>query len=428
MLVVTATSASALPIKRVKFETRFDALTSNGAWSFFGDPRAVRSGDRTFVGWATGGANVQIGSIRDGSENVRTHTLTPNLGTRDDHNNPGLFLRKDGRITAFYSPHSGTKLPRVGVSRLYYTTMKEPGNVDSWSSVRTIPTNTSGGLGFTYPNPVPLNNGGIYLAWRGGNWMPTFTFTAGNGWAKARSVVRIKGDGGFPPSRPYAKFAAGNDGSVLIAYNTDHPHYSHTSQYFVRYRPGKGYFRADGKKIAGPYAAVKPWRADTVQTAKSHGNTWVMDVAEDAKKRPVVLYMAGYQGREQMVYYVARFEKGRWKHRRIATTGWITGVHNPKQYGFYPTSGASIDHGDPSTVYISRIVDSTRLLAVEKWDLKDPDNFDSQWRVARLNPKGTNCFRPADVRGAPPGNVAMMCGKYGDWRRFWTGIYLVRPK
>lgn len=402
-------------------------LSTNGAWSFFGDPRAVHHEGKTYVGWTTNRSNVVIGSVNDGSKYVRTKRLKPNLGTLDDHNNPSLFLNPDGRLSAFYSPHSGTKLPLAEKPHIYYTTTTKPGEIDNWGKVREIPTNTSGGLGFTYPNPVQLANGKIFLAWRGGNWMPTYSIgdLSTNRWAKARSVTHIKGDGKFPPSRPYAKFAKGAKNSVLIAYNADHPSKIRTSLYFVRYRPGSGYYNAAGKKLAGAFSAVPTWKADVVQGWRAHGNTWVMDIAEDSEGRPVVLYTAGNQRTNPTVFWIARYQDGRWVRRKIVSSGYVTGGwHHPKLMGHYPTGGGTLDHDDPSNIYVSRVEGAKHRMHVEMWSMTDSEKFRSRWKVKRLSPRGGNCFRPADVRGSAPGNAVMMCGYYRDWRNFTTSVFL----
>ena len=43
-------------------------LTTNGAWSFFGDPRAFHHDGKTYVGWTTNRSNVVVASIADGSK------------------------------------------------------------------------------------------------------------------------------------------------------------------------------------------------------------------------------------------------------------------------------------------------------------------------------------------------------------------------
>jgi hypothetical protein len=71
----------------------------HGAWSWFGDPRAVSHGRRTYVGWIDGRGDVRIAAYdpRSGRE-VQGPALKHGLG-RDDHNNPSILIRRDGRLT-----------------------------------------------------------------------------------------------------------------------------------------------------------------------------------------------------------------------------------------------------------------------------------------------------------------------------------------
>jgi hypothetical protein len=76
-----------------------------GAWSYFGDPRAVYAHGRTFVGWTDARGYTNVVALRRTRliEHVR---LGPRFAV-DDHNNPSLHVRPDGRIMVFYSQHNG---------------------------------------------------------------------------------------------------------------------------------------------------------------------------------------------------------------------------------------------------------------------------------------------------------------------------------
>src|SRR4051794_34698922 len=82
----------------------------DGAWSWFGDPRAVYAHRSVYTGWIDGRGDVQVARWLRGSGRVQVRTIKRGLG-RDDHNNPSLLVRRDGRVSAFFSPHSGRVLP-----------------------------------------------------------------------------------------------------------------------------------------------------------------------------------------------------------------------------------------------------------------------------------------------------------------------------
>ena len=108
-----------------------------GSWSFFGDPRSIQVKEDIYTGWIAKNGFVQISQYDTETHSKKTVTLGPNLGRFDDHNNPSLMARKDGRIMAFYSPHSGRALPLNAVSNMYYRTTKKPGDITEWGGIRT---------------------------------------------------------------------------------------------------------------------------------------------------------------------------------------------------------------------------------------------------------------------------------------------------
>ena len=80
-----------------------------GAWSYFGDPRAISHNGHTFTGWISTTGNVWVAHLRPDGRFTKK-VIYKGLGV-DDHNNPSLVFRPDGRIAVFFSPHSGRVLP-----------------------------------------------------------------------------------------------------------------------------------------------------------------------------------------------------------------------------------------------------------------------------------------------------------------------------
>jgi hypothetical protein len=262
----------------------------------------------------------------------------------------------------------------------------------------------------------------IFLTWRGGDWLPGMAVLSNNRWSKARGMIYSP-----HPRRPYVKTAQGNKGTVLIGYNQDNPRQTPTNTYFARYIPGKGYFKANGRKIVGPGSRIPSQRGDLVATNKPAGRNWVMDVAETKGGAPVVLYAAGNRFRE-MVFYLARYEAGRWVRTKIVGGGFNGKSLIPPTFHYYPSAGASLDHAKPSVVYLSRAVGADLNMRVETWSLKHSGNLQSGWNVTRNSPSDMSCYRPVGIRGGKTGEVAMMCGAYYSWLNFQTGIYLATPK
>src|SRR5260221_5068316 len=123
---------------------------AGGGWSWFGDPRAVVSGDNLFVGWITSNGNVEVGRMNLVTGGWAQARLRGPINI-DDHSNPSLITLRDGRLVAFYSPHSGRL---TSDSHMWYRIAARPRGVVDWRPERVLPGNTPGPLGYTYPNPL----------------------------------------------------------------------------------------------------------------------------------------------------------------------------------------------------------------------------------------------------------------------------------
>jgi hypothetical protein len=241
----------------------------SGAWCWFADPRAVSANGVTYVGWIDGAGDVRVARL-DG-EVVTTSRLHAGLGV-DDHDNPAVLLRADGRLQVFYSGHGG--------SRMYFRTSEDGVR---WDAERQVDTNTPGHRGYTYPNPVQLADGRIHLFWRGGDWNPAFSTSAdGLAWTPAATLIRA------PRHRPYVKVASDGRDTVHVAFTDGHPRERATSLYYARYTDG-AWYRAGGQRMPDP--PFTPADADRIYdvTQRRH-HAWVHDVAFDAGGRPRIVY------------------------------------------------------------------------------------------------------------------------------------------
>ena len=99
------------------------ALTANGAWSWFADPRAVHSAGRIYTGWVDMQARVWVAQILDdraAGYPVRRFLLSdravvgPEDVLADDHANPVILVR-GGRVVAFWSLRCVCGAPRVAM-------------------------------------------------------------------------------------------------------------------------------------------------------------------------------------------------------------------------------------------------------------------------------------------------------------------------
>lgn len=398
--------------RRVALTTR---LVGRGAWSYFGDPRAVTYGPWIYTGWITSKGNVRVSRFKPGTTDP-PQTVTLGKTGADDHNNPSLMVTAKGRIVAFFSPHSGRFLPKDGPGQMYYRFTVKPGAINDWTPAKKLAVNAPGELGYTYPNPISLTEDKTFLAWRGGCWKPTFAIREGTTWGNAREIVQ-----GPNGQRPYAKYAGGRPGSgvVHMCYTESHPRQSQTGVHCLEYKDRR-FSKANGERVAGlaelpiPAANGDPvYRYDP-----KYGKAWVMDVADDGEGRPVVIFTTGYYRNAQRFMY-GRWTGSAWQVSEIAPA--FSDAYQRHSAGMFETGGMALDPRDPYTVYLGRVID--RRAKVEKWQSLDRG---LTWqRVQRISPTAANCFRPTAVDLKGTTTVLMVCGDLKYWTTFNTTIRAV---
>jgi BNR repeat-containing family member len=381
--------------------------TSGGAWSWFGDPRSVYYEGkyrRTYTGWVARDGSIQVASYDHDSGHQVITTLKARLQV-DDHDNPSILVRPDGRLMAFWSTHAGPKM--------WYRRSVRPEDVTAWEPERTFPTNTPGVAGYTYPNPVQLSGEGnrIYLFWRGGNFNPSLsTSTDGNVWSPAQTVISN------PGQRPYVKYASNGRDTIAMAWTETHPRNMPTSIYFAAYRNG-ALHRADGSVISTMAdLPIKPTQGEKVYDWRSNGKAWVHDVALDPAGHPVIVY-ATFPTDTDHRYRYARWDGTRWIDRELVRAGRSMSV-DPEEPNY--SGGITLDHEDPSTVYLSRSIHDK--FRVEVWTTR---NGGATWSSSRLTgPSAASDYRPVSPRGqrGDSMNVIWMHGTYPSFTEFRTGL------
>jgi hypothetical protein len=315
-----------------------------GAWSYFGDARAIAHGRRVFTGWISTRGDVWVAEV-----DTRTLAITKKLIYRDlgvdDHNNPSLVWFH-GRLMAFFCEHSGRVLGKH--AKMRYRLAREPYTVAAgFGPVRKVGTNTPGGLGCTYPNPVRSGHR-LFLFWRGGDWNPTFSITTdGRHWTKARTLVKGPGTR-RRPERPYAKYAEGPGDSFAVAFSDGHPKEWANSLYFLEYRRG-AFYKPDGT-LVGTLDDVPFQREQTdvlYRYDPASGRAWPHDVAWGPHGNPVVAYTRRIGGGSGTDYFhYARWTGAGWSDEELTDAG--AGAHT------FTSGGITLMHEHPNNVLLSR--------------------------------------------------------------------------
>lgn len=390
-------------------ETAIERYSTDGAWCWYQDPRAVRySGahDNTYLGWVDSEGDIVISSYENQTGLKVVHVLHQSL-QKDDHAAPSILVRSDGRLMVFYSAHVG--------GEFYYRISVNPEDVSSWSEEHTIDTNTSGTWEYTYSNPIQLSgeNDKIYLFWRGGNGNPTFSTSTDGGktWADAQTLFSVPGE------RPYVKEYSDGKSRIYFSLTDGHPNeVEHNSLYFAYYESG-GFYKADGSFIKSINdVPLLPQDVDVVYDSRLTGmQSWNWDISADGEGRPVIAY-AVFPNKTDHRYRYAHWNGVSWDDNEMVLAGEsIDPVHEP----FY-SGGMALDHENPSVVYLSR--GSGDVYSLERWITKDQG---VQWSSEVVSdPESGKNIRPVVPRyhGASGPQLFWMNGKYPWFTEFETGI------
>lgn len=324
-----------------------DTLNADGAWCWFNDPRAIYYKgihEQTYISWVNRSGDIMIGAYDHTTGQYHEKMLFPKLEA-DDHDNPALFIRNDGRLIVFFSKH--TTAPG---HRLIST---NPEDISSWGEDYQYGENV------TYPYPFQADNQ-IFVFYRGLNWHPTLMVSNDNGQSFDPPAQIIAGGG----ARPYIRYCQDKTGAIHMAFTTGHPRDVSTNKiYYACFKNGQ-FFKADGtliKAFTGTASAlnIDNNEAETVYDA-SQGKGWIWDIAVDQNNRPVMVY-AAFPSDTDHRYRYARWTGTQWEQHQITTAGKWFPQTLPGSTESEPnySGGITFDSNDPSVLYLSKQVKSS---------------------------------------------------------------------
>src|SRR5690349_16136825 len=87
-------------------QTNFATLVPDGAWTWFNDPRALFHHGKLYFGYVRAGDGKTAMSVFDLVTGKTTNLWSSGFSELDDHNNPGLLARSDGKLLAVYARHN----------------------------------------------------------------------------------------------------------------------------------------------------------------------------------------------------------------------------------------------------------------------------------------------------------------------------------
>lgn len=344
-------------------EKRVDTLTTNGAWCWFADPRSLYykgEKEQTYFSWITTEGDIVVASYNHVTGEYLQKTVWANWQS-DDHDNPSLLIRDDGRIIVFFAKHFGPPIKRMITTN--------PEDITSWGSDYELGNNV------TYPYPFRIDKT-VYVLYRGeASWHPHLVVSTDNGQTFGAPKEFISGGG----QRPYTRYAQGTDGSIHVAVTTGHPRNEPANKiYYCRFKDNV-FYRANGTVIKDfADGAVDISQLEVVYDARV-GKGWIWDIAlEPVTGYPIMVY-ASFPTNDDHRYHYARWDGTKWNNIQITEAGkWFpqtpSGVD---EYENNYSGGLILDYDDPTTVYLSKQVKGVFELFKYKtadfgasWDIK----------------------------------------------------------
>lgn len=352
-------------------KSNIGTLTTDGAWCWFSDPRAIYMDkeDQVITGWVKKDGSIEAASLDLKSNEIKSKILFPQLEF-DDHDNPAFVVLPDRNILAMYAWHSTKK----GV---VYNTTSKPADVTAFGEpvifkpktdqlLKDFPRET-----YTYANPYVLEkeNNRLYSFGRWIGFKPNMISSDDNGitWNSQRVIISpTKFD---PNNRPYVKYYSDGKSKVHMIYTDGHPRVEPTNSVYYCYYEKGAFWKADGSKICDvedlPFS---PKDASLVyKPTNSSGLAWIADIVVNKKDEPVILYTR-HPVETDIRYHYARYDKkvGQWIDHEICKAGsWFPQTQDgaverePHYFG-----NMTIHPGNPNVIFLSREIND--VFEIEK--------------------------------------------------------------
>ncbi|MBT3279807.1 MAG: DUF4861 family protein [Phycisphaerales bacterium] len=427
---------AALGCNDVKAETAtpapgatFAEMTSDGAWCWFSDPRAIYDNGKTIAGWVNQSGDVMVGAYDIKTGEIETVALAKKF-QRDDHDNPSFLVLPDGRYMALYSRHGDP-------SGLRYKISTKPGSISKWSKEMYI-KGAAGGkkipVGHCYTNPAMLSaeKNRIYIYGRVVNWQPSVAWSddGGKTFTKFHRVISSTDTRG---NRPYVKYANNGKDTIYIAFTDGHPRNEPTNSiYFMAYKNG-AFYKAGGTKISDMKTVmagtpIKQRDCDVVHDATGDkARCWIWDVAFDAAGNPALVY-SRCPAETNHEYWYAKFDGKTWITTKLTDAGkWFPQTtKGAKEREPHYSAGLNLDHNDPSNVYLAKPVNGV----FEIFHYTTADGGETFTNKAITKGSKKNNVRPFPVRyynGTGP-KVLWMEGYYRHYTDYKTSIRMTPAK
>ena len=402
--------------------TAFDGyeIAGEGAWCWFGDPRAIHHQsadgeiDKTYIGYIDIHGTIKAMQI-DWKTNRKEEILIRSCFQPDDHDNPTFLILPDDRVMLFYSRHTDERC-------FYYRISGKKGDITTLGEERKLPTRDN----TTYPSPFILSDDPehIYLCWRGINWHPTIGCLhmpddEGKTFFEYEPLQIVQSTG----ARPYAKYASNGKDKIYVTYTTGHPDNENPNFVYCNVIDINSFELKDieGRTLSqikdGPHHVNS--KADYLESNPvavvdhSASRDWVWEMSLDESGYPVIAMVKISADKKSHDYYHVAWTGKKWKQTFLAHAGGH--FHQSPDIEHCYSGGMTFDKSDSRCIYGSVPVGGKNgnVYEIVKFNIKKNGTV-SRTPVTFNSPK--NNFRPYCLPG-PANDLSLiwMNGDYYDW-------------
>lgn len=392
-------------------------LNPNGAWCWFQDERALVYRNKLTVASIGREGDVQATTWDFATGAVRIATLREKFQI-DDHNVPGMLLRSDGRLMAFYTTHGGVAAQK----KMFWRETVRPYDASEWTPEESFDAGSP--HGFTYANPFELTaeRNRLYFFWRSIDFNPTWTMSddMGKTWrGAANHIYYRKGE------RPYVKYASNGLDTIHFAFTDGHPDRGFSNSLWHAYLRGGVLHKSDGTPVRrieeGPIQveeATRVYNGVDVPT----GEAWVWDIHLDREGRPAIAYTSHPSPMDHRYRY-ARWNGKAWEDHQIAYAG--KRLYEKQEYY---SGGIALDPDDTRVVYLSSNVDvrTGKPGKSGHWEIYRGETPDGgrrwKWKAVTRRSKVDN-LRPIVPAGHPGKRFVLWYrGAYHSYTKYETEV------
>ena len=316
-------------------------ISEDGGWCWFQDPRALRhvdTRDVTYVGWISRTGDVQVGEVNHETGAISSTTLHAAFEP-DDHDDPTLAIREDGRIIVFYTRHAGASVRyRIGAS---------PEDISQFGPEHQLTPGSSPRV--TYPNPRWIGDDLHLFLRNNGTLVDLVSSDGGDTWSAQREIVSTDGRGWCI----YTKLSRSIDGEVHLGMThalggTTQPH---RHIYHARF-DGEAVRRSDGTivgKVGEDSLPVSMYETTPVVDSRDTGDdAWIWDCAT-IDGLPQLVY-ARLPSPDTHQYRYAWWDGVHWREEPVCDAGGPIVASERSEEQYY-SGGIALDHDVAGVCY-----------------------------------------------------------------------------